>query len=46
MIIMNDDLCFHAADCTLLVENMETDGVNQVPMLRGLSEDEVPVLIR
>jgi len=33
-------------DCIFAVENMDTDNSNQLQMLHGLSEDEVPVLIR
>jgi len=30
----------------LIVENMDIDSMSQAPILRGLSEDEIPVLIR
>jgi len=30
----------------VIVENMDTDSVNQPPMMLGLTEDEMPVLIR
>jgi len=30
----------------LPVDNMDTDSINQLQMLHGLSEDEIPMLIR